>query len=60
MVKCYSWLPGSPEKVISGGEDITINAMPLLGKLQGNAFISLLLLSLLGKCVTMPYRLALP
>ena len=56
-MKCYFWLPGSLGKAISGGEDITINAMPLLGKLQGDAFIPLLVLSLLGKCATVPYTL---
>lgn len=57
MVKCYSWLPGSPGNAISGGEHVTISAVPLLGKLQGDALIPLLLFSLFGKRVTVPYCL---
>lgn len=38
----HSWLPGSLGKVIYAGEVITIKAMPLLGKLWGDASIPLL------------------
>jgi len=58
MVKCYSCLPGSSGKAISDGENITMNAAPFLGKVRGDAFTPLLFLSLLGKRVTMPYKLA--